>query len=101
MITITLLRQQRQPLMVGLKICKFKTIEYWEMDLVKENYSKDKSTKLGKTKSIIEEYQNSWYNNKFKRLKDEFESLKRQETNFMSNKIANHLKIRSDELTKS
>jgi uncharacterized protein YydD (DUF2326 family) len=95
------LRQQGQPLndyyqrFVNLKLLNI------EMDLVKEKFSvEDKIAKLDKAKSIIEEYQEALDTTNLKDLKDEFESLKKDKSNFIIAKNYDHMKIESDELTK-
>jgi uncharacterized protein YydD (DUF2326 family) len=95
------LRQQGQPLndyyqrFVNLKLLNI------EMDLVKEKFLvEDKIAKLDKAKSIIEEYQEALDTTNLKDLKDEFESLKKDKSNFIIAKNYDHLKIESDELTK-
>lgn len=94
------LRQQGQPLndyyqrFVNLKLLNIET------DLVKEKFSiEDKIAKLDKAKSIIEEYQEALDTTNLKDLKDEFESLKKDKSNFIIAKNYDHLKIESDELT--
>ena len=49
---------------------------------------------------IIEEYQEALDTTNLKDLKDEFESLKKDKSNFIIAKNYDHLKIESDELTK-
>ena len=94
------LRQQGQPLndyyqrFVNLKLLNI------EMDLVKEKFLvEDKIAKLDKAKSIIEEYQEALDTTNLKDLKDEFESLKKDKSNFIIAKNYDHMKIESDELT--
>jgi uncharacterized protein YydD (DUF2326 family) len=95
------LRQQGQPLndyyqrFVNLKLLNI------EMDLVKDKFLvEDKIAKLDKAKSIIEEYKEALDITNLKDLKDEFEFLKKDKSNFIIAKNYDHLKIESDELTK-
>jgi len=95
------LRQQGQPLndyyqrFVNLKLLNI------EMDLVKEKFLvEDKIAKLDKAKTIIEEYQEALDKTNLKDLIDEHKSLIEDKNNFIIAKNYDHLKIKSDNLTK-